>query len=378
MAQVETRIIHEILPFDSSVGLSATSEDSNFPASNMSDPLRARAWRSAGYFEIGSTNKYIDFKESGGGSELTATLTEANYSVDDLETEIKTRMEAAGAETYTISFSSSTGLWTISTGGSFLSLLNATGTNAANNVLDKSLGFESADRTGATSYTGSAIALHTIERLIVDLQAGFTSTPVDSVAIVIDPVRGNQFSEQATLTLKANNTLDFSSPSVSQSLTFDDDHDIATHFFTADQSYRYWAVEISDPSNPNLFVELHTLILGDGTQLSKSPDIGFTYRITDQSRRSRNEFGHEYYDVYPNSHGFEFNYTVMTYADLETLSDIYEEVGNVTPVAIAFDTTEQIFDKDRMFIYGRLVGSIEGKHRVLNLFDEPLKIEEAF
>ena len=110
---------------------------------------------------ITAKNCKIDFAE--GGSQLTATLTPGSYSPTTLCTEIDTRMSAAGAQSYTVSFDSITRKFTILQGGSTFSLLFATGTNAyisASGVL----GYDIEDQTGALTYT-SAYALSGIARL---------------------------------------------------------------------------------------------------------------------------------------------------------------------------------------------------------------------
>ena len=51
--------------------------------------------------DIDATNNKLDFKE-GNGSELTATLVSATYTLSALATEIKTQLDATGALTYTV------------------------------------------------------------------------------------------------------------------------------------------------------------------------------------------------------------------------------------------------------------------------------------
>jgi len=375
---VNVRLFDYIWNFDNTVDITATSEDSNFPATNIANPLRGKHWRSGGYYVINSSNKYIDFKDSSGGSELTATLTEGNYLRADLITQIEYQMALVGAQTYTVTYGSGTGKFTITTDGADLELLTNSGSNSANAIWED-LGYDtSADYNSSTSHTGSSIAIHTEETLIIDLKAGFSSTPVNSVAILFDPNRGNQFSESATITLVANNTKNFNSPAVSQTLTFDEEHGVALHFFSSDQTYRYWGIKIVDPSNANLSVELSTVLLSEATTLTQNPDIGFTTTQEDQSKIDRNDYGYEYFDIYPQAREYDFDFSVMTYAELEVLWEIYDRLGNTEPLAIAIDTDEELFDKDRMFMYGRFSGSIKPKHLIVNYFDYSLSIREAF
>jgi hypothetical protein len=88
------------------------------------------------YYVFTSSNNIITFDE--GIGDLTATITPGNYTASELETEIKTRMDAAGVDTYTVTISDNTYLITILSTGLFA--LDFTINNSANNVL----GFEAA------------------------------------------------------------------------------------------------------------------------------------------------------------------------------------------------------------------------------------------
>jgi hypothetical protein len=101
---------------------------------------------------LAATDIYLDFNE--GGSELTATLTAKTYrDPHELATAIATAMNAVATATITVTYSDTTGKFTIASGGATFALLWSTGTNTANTIGDK-LGFTvSADDTGAVTYT---------------------------------------------------------------------------------------------------------------------------------------------------------------------------------------------------------------------------------
>lgn len=107
-------------------------------------------------------NKHINFKDDTIGSELTATLSEKAYqSPKALAEEVAAKMTAASVasegDTISCSFNSTTGKFTISTSGSFLSLLWDSGANTATNAA-ASLGFsDAADDTAATSYVADNV-----------------------------------------------------------------------------------------------------------------------------------------------------------------------------------------------------------------------------
>lgn len=111
-------------------------------------------------YTVLDTNQNIPFKISGGGSELTAIVPTADYTLSTLCAAIKTAMQAADpAHVYTVTADRTTSSnlqnrVTIATNGSFLSLLFSSGTTASTSIRTL-IGFASTDRTGATTYTGT-------------------------------------------------------------------------------------------------------------------------------------------------------------------------------------------------------------------------------
>lgn len=110
--------------------------------------------------ELTSNDVSLDFTDDGGAA--TATLTAKTYKdPHQLASDIATAMNAQTAETIEVTYSDSTGKFTIGSSTSAVLSLNwSTGTNTATTIGDK-IGFTIAsDDTGATSYEGdSAIDL---------------------------------------------------------------------------------------------------------------------------------------------------------------------------------------------------------------------------
>ena len=101
---------------------------------------------------IAATDTKLDFSD---GSTRVATVAAKVYRTPhELASALQTSMNAAGSsDTFTVSYSNSTGKFTLSTNGATLSLLWNTGTNTANTIGDK-IGFSvAADDTGALTYT---------------------------------------------------------------------------------------------------------------------------------------------------------------------------------------------------------------------------------
>lgn len=140
--------------------------------------------------DVDATNNKLDFNE--GGSELTATVASAEYTLSGLASAIKTALDSAGALTYTVSVDSDTNKLTVSSTANF-SLLAKTGSNADTSLYGD-IGFtetddpltpvgvlNTVDFAGNSTYTGDEIK--TVDKLItltvkngVDTDASTTKT----------------------------------------------------------------------------------------------------------------------------------------------------------------------------------------------------------
>lgn len=66
-------------------------------------------------FGINNNNKSLTFQENGVAADLNLSLTPGNYSATEFASALKTALDAAGANTYTVSYSSITGKLNITT-----------------------------------------------------------------------------------------------------------------------------------------------------------------------------------------------------------------------------------------------------------------------
>lgn len=111
-------------------------------------------------YSVGVTNQNLDFKAASGGPVLTAQLPLGSYSLTSLLTAVATALNTAdSAHTYTATadrtlMGGTQNRVTLGTSGSYLSLLFGSGPNVATSCAAL-IGFNPADYTGATGYTGS-------------------------------------------------------------------------------------------------------------------------------------------------------------------------------------------------------------------------------
>jgi len=71
-----------------------------------------------------SGNNTLVFEEDGAGTDFTATILEGTYTASELVTELKTRLDAAGDNVYTVSYDSKTFKLTIETNGTSIRILD--------------------------------------------------------------------------------------------------------------------------------------------------------------------------------------------------------------------------------------------------------------
>jgi len=144
------------------------SQHPQFPVEDTQVDTRLQFWRTRygvgsgnGLFVLSATDNYLDFKE-GTGNEISIEFYDENppyHSGASLAALIQTRMRNQGTLTYNVTYSESTGKFTISAGSTF-SLLWNTGTHKSINLANM-LGFsKAADDTGGTSYTSDYKRIH--------------------------------------------------------------------------------------------------------------------------------------------------------------------------------------------------------------------------
>lgn len=103
-----------------------------------------------GNIVITTANQDLDFDEGGGA--LLATITAATYTPTTLCAEIKAQLDAAGALTYTVTYSGK--VFRISSTAGTLNLNAATGPNIADGIWS-TIGFAATDLTGFINYAGN-------------------------------------------------------------------------------------------------------------------------------------------------------------------------------------------------------------------------------
>jgi hypothetical protein len=303
--------------------VTASSEHPSFPATNTQHRWYKKPWRSKygagsawGLFRFNATNNRIYFNE--GGGQLITTIIAGDYDTETLCANMKARLDAIGALTYTVTYSDDENKFTISASGNFELELSET-TIAA---WDK-LGYTAGVDTGLdTSHEADAIRIHTEEFLYCD--AGATST------LRLLAIKNHNLQSTAEVSIRYYSDA---------FLTEVDHEDLTWHAgqiaARISESYRYFSVRISDPDNPDGFAEVGLVWGADAAQLhyGYTPDRG---RVPeDPSAISASEDGQE-------SSIQLSRYADRTYAfdaiepntDYDYLEAVFQEIGKSRPCFI--------------------------------------------
>ena len=340
-----------------------SSENSDFPASNLYDQkARSLTWRSAGYWEITSTNKTIIFRETA-DTDLTATIAEANYtSTATFLAAVKAAIETAGASTYTVAQDTTTKKIKITSdgsgGGGIFELMVSDDDFTAADLM----GFDdSDDLTGALTYTADQIRIHTSEWLKWDL--GATSNP-DVLVAIGKRSTGVNLTSSATITLQGSTTDDWTSPEYSQVITFDSraliDLKTSTDEGLHTSALRYFRMKIINRDNPNGYVELSNIYLGEYyTPTTGKPQFPFKQSLADYSKVSRSDTGAAYATRNERADQYSVGWRFLTTTEKEALDEIYADVGTSKPFFVIMDSdTHFSSDIEYFTAYVRFDGGI--------------------
>jgi hypothetical protein len=203
------------------------------------------------------------------------------------------------------------------------------------------------------------------ENVVFDM---ITTEEIDSVVILWPKEDGIRLSDTAVVKIQANATDSWGSPAVDQTLTIDNTYMVASHYFSTDQSYRYWRVVIEDVGNPYGYVELGMVWLGKSLSIQNAQN-GFKFVLEDGSKSSSNDFGHVYVDEYPTLAGLSLSYKFMDYDEVQILENAFRENGKRNPVIIALDPDDDVFSKDHFMIYGLMQKGISLEHVNYNILN---------
>lgn len=313
-----------------------TSVQSSFPLANMfNKQRRSKVTRTAGFFEITSSNNVIYFKESALGSNLSATLTVGNYtSIASFLTELKNALDTAGANTYTVTQSNFR--FQFVTSGSYLSFLTSNASFTAYDIL----GFDNTVDKTNTTILADELRIHDYERITFDMGVATDPSMFALIGLRNESIK---ISPTATIKLQGNHTNNWTSPVYDSTLTYDDEviTDISDAGLNSGIGLRYWSLYVQDRTNPNGYLEFSSVYLGDYWNPQRGVmQFPLQRTFVDNSVNTFSEGYQTYSDVYPQTTFYTGSWLGLQKADMEEFKNIYENYGQARPFWISLDTNE--------------------------------------
>lgn len=309
--------------------LTATSAQSAFPVANVYEVHRSVVWSPNGNFTIDSTNRELYIND---GTDKTVSVTTGNYNGPAaLATQIQTDLNAASSN-WTVSYSTTTRLFTIANSGS-VTLRQTQTSNAIWDTLGYATG---ADDTG-TSFVADTTRNHTHEALVIDLGA---SVEIDFFSVIGPLTEVFAGSSSATIKLQANSANSWASPPLDVTLTWTNVGIMEFLDSNASRTYRYWRFYFEDKTNtvgPTGFNFGH-MYLGSYKTVSTTLAQGFTKGTVDPSTEFISDNGARWYSTKPKYQTFTgCNVVATSHADHLTLLQIVRDNGRHTPFYLSLD-----------------------------------------
>lgn len=190
-----------------------------------------------------------------------------------------------------------------------------------------------------------------------------SSQNVTCVAVV-----NHNFDAGGTYVFEGNDTDDWASPAVSETLTYDDG--IVLKYFTGG-SYRYWRLKMTNTSGT--YVSVGRVMFGPYTEPSQNYSASWRQRDVDWSAFSRSMGGQAHMDKRETYKSLTLNFEAAPLTDKQLIETMFDTVGISHRVVISLDPTNYLNDRS---YYGRFPESPVFSHTISEQYDYSLTFEE--
>jgi len=322
MANVTPRLPYDNKAIVSTTVITASSQQTNFPASRLRDPSRQKRWWSkAGWNVYVGFNDKLDFSEAGVARVATIATVNTNYATGaDWAAAVQAAMNAAPGHTntYTVTYDTGTKKITVArtSGTDALALLLLTGANVAQSC-GRDLGFDtSANKTGSTSYTSDVVVYHSREFLLFDQGSALATT----FAALLDHNMGTT----GTVTLQGSTTNSWAAPTFTQVLAGDA---IVRCAYFASQSQQWRRIIVDDISNVAGVTYAGVAFLGTYFEPGRSHAQGYQITRKDYSAIAYADHGALFRDKRQRARGWTLSFPRLSSADKDALEALADAVG---------------------------------------------------
>ncbi len=355
---MSSQILHDNYLEDSAFAeIEVSSELAGFPATNTYEyTRRTKIWRTSGHFEVKAGANTIIFQETIGVN-LTATVAVGHYATfATFAAAVKAALEVPGTPTYTVSQDSTTKKIKIASNGATLRLM---WTNPSSAGMAAVLGFSTAaDDINATTYTADFLRTMTDEYFFIDF--GMAVNP-DAVVVSWRTDERTKISGVAVVTLSASYTNNFVSPPYVANLVktdygFSINKGLSTNDGISPSAYRFWRIQIADPSNPYGQIDIGSIFMGKWMNFERGK-IQFPFNMNYQtgSVSQITEGGQALGQKKYTTRSFNAEWFGLTQSEKDLVDEFVYEVSTTKPFYIMLDSGTVLSESpEKSLLYCRL------------------------
>lgn len=359
---------------DSATITYSSQYSASFPASYARDTVRSHYWKQGGYFNVTSSTLNIYIND---GTNRTALITTTSYATGALLAAAVQSALNSVSSSWTCTYSTTTGKFTIArTSGTCVLRLTQT-TNAGWDLL----GFVgTTDRSGsASSFPADEVRMHSSEWYQIDL---LSPQSVTSFAMICPIDEILEMSSGATVKLKAADVDgNWDSPALSITLT---PQSGGVFGFIDDQTtytYRYWRIEWIDRTNiGTAALKVSHIYIGDHeTFTSTGLASGFSKQVVDQSKPTYSDDGSVFWRTLPKYRVVgNAEVQLLTQTERNSIEAVLDRLGTVSACYLALDPTLAVTpDYSDSVIFGRFTQRPSMQHVFRSYYSMQFEFREA-
>ena len=172
----------------------------------------------------------------------------------------------------------------------------------------------------------------------------------------------------ATVTLQANASDSWGSPSYSQALTIATDADgtvLERLVLYLDETYRWWRVTFDDSGNSDGYLQVGRIAAGAYWQPTRSYSEGFGFQMVDPSLGSQPPGTQGFFRKKKKYREARVNFEMLGQTDADKWLAVFDKVGNTEPIILSLDPSNRP-SKDSIYSY--LKTPLKLSHRLAEQF----------
>jgi hypothetical protein len=191
-----------------------------------------------------------------------------------------------------------------------------------------------------------------------------------SQTITCVAIMAHNLTSGATVALQANSSDTWGSPSYSQALTIATDSDSnviprLVYFKTAGSLYRYWRLLILDPTNPDTYIQIGRVVLGQEYEATRDLSSDLRVELIDPSEGSKSPGEVPVLTQKARFRRIRSSFQFVGQTETDKWATIFDHLGNSRGAIICWDTDRP--SKDSAYVF--LATPMNLAHQLVSYYD---------